>query len=193
MPRKIKYVPALYKIYDEILVNAVDQHTRYEATKGVKKVTSININIDQENGTIEVINNGEGIDIVMMKEHNMYPPELIFGCLLTSSNYDENEQKVTGGKNGYGAKLANIFSTEFIVETVDHNRCKKYLQVFNNNMSEKGKPKITTYKQEPFTRIKFSPDFQRFGMTNLDDDAFNLMKKRALDVASWLERCCRLF
>jgi len=183
---KIRYVPALYKIFDEILVNAVDQHTRCETTKGVKQVTEMSVNISQENGTIEVINNGEGIDIMMMKEHQMYPPELIFGCLLTSSNYDEKEQKVTGGKNGYGAKLANIFSTEFIVETVDHNRKKKYLQTFNDNMSKKTKPIITPYTDEPFTRIQFSPDFKRLGMTYLEDDAFQLMKKRVFDVAAWV-------
>lgn len=27
--------------------------------------------------------------------------------------------QVTGGRNGYGAKLANIFSTEFVIETCD--------------------------------------------------------------------------
>jgi DNA topoisomerase II len=43
----------------------------------------------------------------------MYVPELIFGHLLTGSNYDDDEQKVTGGRNGYGAKLANIFSSSF--------------------------------------------------------------------------------
>jgi DNA gyrase/topoisomerase IV subunit B len=32
---------------------------------------------------------------------------------LTSSNYDDDQKKMTGGRNGYGAKLANIYSTEF--------------------------------------------------------------------------------
>ena len=68
----------------------------------------------------------------------MYVPELIFGHLLTSSNYNDNEKKVTGGRNGYGAKLANIFSQEFIVETCDGSRELQYKQVFKNNMSEKG-------------------------------------------------------
>ncbi len=36
---------------------------------------------------------------------------------MTSSNYNDNKKKVTGGRNGFGAKLANIFSTEFTVET----------------------------------------------------------------------------
>ena len=31
-----------------------------------------------------------GIDVAMHKEHNMWVPEMIFGELLTSTNYDDN-------------------------------------------------------------------------------------------------------
>ena len=57
------------------------------------------------------------------EKEKIYVPELIFGHLLTGSNFDDTMRKVTGGRNGLGAKLANIFSSEFIVETVDsgHN------------------------------------------------------------------------
>ena len=51
----------------------------------------------------------------MHSEHGCYVPELIFGHLLTGSNFDDDEKKTTGGRNGYGAKLANIFSTRFTV------------------------------------------------------------------------------
>jgi DNA topoisomerase-2 len=54
---------------------------------------------------------------IIMIEHNVYIPELIFGHLLTSSNYDDSIKKVTGGRNGYGAKLTNIFSKKFTLET----------------------------------------------------------------------------
>ena len=70
----------------------------------------IKVEINIENGYISVWNNGKGIPIEIHKEHKCYVPELIFGQLLTSSNYDDDEQKVTGGRNGFGAKLANIFS-----------------------------------------------------------------------------------
>lgn len=73
---------------------------------------------------ISVWNNGKGIPVVMHKEHNMFVPEMIFGHLLTSSNYDDQEKKVVGGRNGYGAKLTNIFSKKFIVECNDHNTKK---------------------------------------------------------------------
>ena len=65
----------------------------------------------------------------MHKTEKMYVPELIFGTLLTSSNYNDEERKVTGGRNGYGAKLCNIFSTEFTVETASKESGKLFKQV----------------------------------------------------------------
>ena len=92
--KSISYIPGLYKIFDEVLVNAIDQHVRIENDKNFKnKVTTIKVNFDVENNIISVYNNGEGIPIVEHKEHNVWVPELIFGHLLTSSNYDKNEKK----------------------------------------------------------------------------------------------------
>ncbi len=90
---------------------------------------------------ISVENDGNGIDIVMHSKENVYVPEMIFGQLLTSTNYSK-EDKTWGGKNGYGAKLANIFSTEFTVETVDSTRNKIYTQTWKNNMKERQDPVI---------------------------------------------------
>ena len=115
--RKVTYVPGLYKIFDEIVVNAADNKQR-DAT-----MTMLKIEIDQEKGRLSVMNDGKGIPCVMHKEHNVYVPELIFGHLLAGSNFNDEKKKTVGGRNGYGAKLANIFSTEFIVETAD--RCAR--------------------------------------------------------------------
>jgi DNA topoisomerase-2 len=90
---------------------------------------TIKVEIDQENNSISVWNNGRGIPVEIHKTEGIYVPELIFGHLLTSSNYDDNQKKVTGGRNGYGAKLANIFSTQFIIETADSVTGKKFKQV----------------------------------------------------------------
>uniref|UniRef100_A0A0N5A607 DNA topoisomerase (ATP-hydrolyzing) n=1 Tax=Parastrongyloides trichosuri TaxID=131310 RepID=A0A0N5A607_PARTI len=103
--REIAYVPGLYKIFDEILVNAADNKQRD------KKMNLIKVDINKETNTISVFNNGKGIPVVLHKEEKIYVPELIFGTLLTSSNYNDDEKKTTGGRNGYGAKLCNIFST----------------------------------------------------------------------------------
>ncbi|CAG8482548.1 2580_t:CDS:10 [Diversispora eburnea] len=144
---------------------------------------TIRVNIDKEQNVISVYNNGKGIPIEIHKEEGIYVPELIFGHLLTSSNYNDDEKKVTGGRNGYGAKLTNIFSTEFIVETANKGIKKKYHQVFKNNMSITEKPKITSYSKDEYTKITFKPDLSKFNLTELTDDIISLLQKRVYDLA----------
>ena len=192
--KNIKYIPGLYKIFDEVLVNAIDQHVRTENDeKIVNKVNLIKVNFDVENNLISVYNNGEGIPIVEHKDHNIWVPELIFGNLLTSSNYDKNEKKITGGKNGYGAKLANIFSKTFKIETVDSERKLKYVQIFEKNMTIKGTPIITKSTAKSYTIIEFSPDLERFGIDKLDDDTLLLMKKRVIDITACTNKNVSVF
>ncbi|KAJ3062103.1 DNA topoisomerase 2, partial [Podochytrium sp. JEL0797] len=179
--RNISYVPGLFKIFDEILVNAADNKIRDPT------MNSIKVTIDTENNRISILNNGRGVPIEMHAKEQVYVPELIFGHLLTSSNYDDSEKKVTGGRNGYGAKLCNVFSTEFVVETGDKKKGKKYKQKFSKNMSVKGEPSVTTSKTEDFTRITFKPDLAKFGMTHLDEDITALFKKRAYDMAGCIQ------
>jgi DNA topoisomerase-2 len=174
--RVITYVPGLYKIFDEILVNATDH------SANCHEVTNIKVTIEEDTGLITVFNDGEGIPVVLHSEHKIYVPELIFGNLLTSSNYDDNDQRVTGGRNGFGAKLANIYSNSFEIETVDSTRKKKYIQKFTKNMTEKGKPKITTVKSsKSYTKITFEPDLSKFGLEKLDKDNISIMEKRVFD------------
>ncbi|CAO3697543.1 unnamed protein product [Rhizopus stolonifer] len=180
--KKISYVPGLYKIVDEILVNAADNKIRDPSMSYIK------VEINRAENFISIENNGNGIPVTMHKKENIYVPEMIFGHLLTSSNYDDDEKKVTGGRNGYGAKLCNIFSTEFTVETADTEHQLKYKQVFQNNMTVKNKPSITknTRKQQ-FTRISFKPDLAKFSMNEMDEDFEALIKKRVYDLAGCLE------
>jgi DNA topoisomerase-2 len=192
--KNIKYIPGLYKIFDEVLVNAIDQHVRTEHDpKIINKVNTIKVNFDNNNNSIEIYNNGEGIPIVEHKEHNVWIPELIFGHLLTSSNYDKNEKKITGGKNGYGAKLANIFSKTFKIETVDAERQLKYVQTFEKNMTIKNSPIITKCTSKPYTIIQFSPDLERFGISKIDDDTLMLMKKRVIDITACTNKNVSVF
>ncbi|XP_024882454.1 DNA topoisomerase 2 isoform X2 [Temnothorax curvispinosus] len=176
--KEIRYVPGLYKIFDEILVNAADNKQRDS------KMDMIKIDIDSENNTISVWNNGKGIPVVIHKDENMYVPTMIFGHLLTSSNYDDEEEKVTGGRNGYGAKLCNIFSHRFTVETAtkEYKKCLK--QTWGNNMGKASEPRIKDYYGEDFTKVTFSPDLTKFKMQSLDDDIVSLMSRRAYDVAA---------
>ncbi|KAG6857673.1 DNA topoisomerase 2, partial [Tephrocybe sp. NHM501043] len=173
-----KYVPGFLKIVDEILVNAADNKINDD------KMDSLKVNIDVEEGIISVYNNGRGIPIEIHSKEKIYIPELIFGHLLAGSNYDDNEKKLVGGRNGYGAKLANIFSHEFTLETADKNSQQKYKQTWTKNMSVCGKAKITkNVKGEEYTRVTFRPDLERFGMEKIDSDTAALLRKRVFDMA----------
>ncbi len=184
VPKKINYIPALYKIFDEIIVNARDETERTSECDTIK----VHIDKDEENKKyfISVYNNGKGIPVTKHEEEKIMTPELIFCVLLTSSNYDENEQKTTGGKNGYGAKLVNIFSKKFVIETLDPENGKKYVQVCTDNMNTIEKPTITSSKnKQGYVKITFIPDYERFGIEDLSDDMIALFKKRTYDLA-----CC---
>ena len=193
--KSINWVPALYKIFDEIIVNAIDNHTRTKREKEnnlkkmVRVMSKLEVCIDKETGIISVLNNGEGIEVKKIdteKKKGIYVVELIFGELLTSENFkDGTEKKVTGGKNGYGAKLTNIFSNEFTVESVDRREHLLYKQTWTQNMEKKSEPDITAYNGEPYTKITFLPDYKRFGLENLTDDLYNIFIKRVYDCALW--------
>ena len=175
--REVKIVPGLLKIFDEILVNAADNKVRDPSMK------KIEVTIKPEENLIEVKNDGKGIPIEKHEKEKIYIPELIFGHLLTSSNYDDNEKKVTGGRNGYGAKLCNIFSTEFVLETADPKIGKKYIQKWESNMNVTHPPQITSYKKGPsYTKVSFKPDLARFNMKELDKDILGVMYRRVYDI-----------
>jgi DNA topoisomerase-2 len=185
----IKFSQGKYKIFDEIITNARDSSVRDKSCK------NISVNLDRKTGYITVWNDGSGIPVCIHKDHNIYVPELIFGNLLTSQNYNQ-KGKTVGGKNGYGAKLTNIYSTEFIVETVSYNdtdinnkKRKKvfYKQKFSNNMSITEKPEIKTDINQStitYTKITYLPDYKRFEMSGMSDDMYKLLIKRCYDVAA---------
>lgn len=176
----IRYVPGLYKIFDEILVNSRDRRCIDPTCDTIK------VYIDKEKNTISVLNNGTGIDVVEHSEHKMYVPEMLFGEFLTSTNYDDTQKRTTGGRNGYGAKLTNAYSKFFSIETVDGTRKLKFYQEFTNNMAQRTKPKITELNGEKvstYTKITFQPDLARFKLKELTDDIIALMSKRVIDIA----------
>ncbi|XP_023281225.1 DNA topoisomerase 2-beta [Seriola lalandi dorsalis] len=158
-------------------VNAADNKQRD------KNMTAIKITIDPESNTISIWNNGKGIPVVEHKDEKMYVPALIFGHLLTSSNYDDDEKKVTGGRNGYGAKLCNIFSTKFTVETACKEYRHSFKQTWQNNMTKTSDPKIKFFDGDDFTCVTFQPDLSKFKMEKLDKDITALLTRRAYDVA----------
>lgn len=110
--RKVSVAPGLLKIFDEILVNAADNYMRARESKSPTPMTHLKVVIDQDAGMISVWNNGPGIPIELHPEHKKIIPEMIFGDLRAGENFHDNQEKLWGGRNGYGAKLTNIFSSK---------------------------------------------------------------------------------
>ena len=175
--------PGLVKIFDEILVNAIDQYSLHP-----KKVSEIQVIVSGD-GSILIQNSGVSIPI---KKHEtekgtdgkpIWIPELIFGHLLTSSNYNDSEQRVTGGRNGYGAKLANVFSSKFWIKISDGK--KVYNQTWEANMSRCGPPVIETRSEPVCVCIGFVPDWPRFGGSA---DFIRVAETRTWDAAMWCSK-----
>lgn len=181
----IEYNPGLYKLFDEAIVNARDHVVRMiQSTGENKKNVSLIETTISDDGSISIMNDGNGIDIVKHPENNMWVPEMIFGHLRTSTNYNKDEKKIVGGKNGFGIKLVFIWSSYGRVETIDHVRGLKYTQEFTNNLDTIGKPSVTKNKGKPYTKITFNPDYARLGLTNLTPQIISLLKKRVYDIAA---------
>jgi DNA gyrase/topoisomerase IV subunit B len=205
---KIKYIGGLYKIFDEILVNTIDHITRLkeEQTKNVENpmmITKVNmtkvikIDLNKETGEVSVYNDGDGIDIE--KKDEIYIPEMIFGHMMSSSNFDDTQERVIGGQNGIGAKACNIFSRYFRLETIDAKRKLRYEQEFSNNMKDKTVPIISKYTKYPYTKIVYKPDFNKFKnahgepVLSLSDDMYKLFVKRIYDMCALTPNTVKIY
>ena len=183
--KEINYIPGLFKLFDEGIVNSRDHVVRMEQNKDENCIPVTNIEVTiTEDGTITIMNDGNGIDVAEHPEYKIWIPELIFGHLRTSTNYDKTEKKIVGGKNGFGFKLVLIWSTFGSIETVDHKRGLKYCQEFSQNLDIIHKPTITKCKTKPYTKVTFKPDYQRLGLEGLTEDMICLLKRRVFDIAS---------
>lgn len=70
-------VPGLYKIFDEILVNAADNKIRDP------KMDTLKVTVDKETGTVSVFNNGRGIPIEMHSVcYSAFSVEIINGLTI---------------------------------------------------------------------------------------------------------------
>ena len=184
--KSIEYIPGLYKLFDEGVVNCRDHVIRMIQSPLLDKKFVTNIEIEvKEDGTIVMENDGNGIDVAKHPEYKIWIPELIFGHLRTSTNYNTDEKKIVGGKNGFGFKLVLIWSKYGYIETIDHVRGLKYTQEFKDNLNEICEPKVTKIKSnKPYTKIVFKPDYERFGIQGITNDMYGLLKKRTFDIAA---------
>jgi DNA topoisomerase II len=172
--KEVDFNPGFFTCFNEILTNASDHYIRTGQVKYIK------VNISSDSITIE--NDGPGIPVEIHKKENIYIPELVFGNFLTSENFDDSINRTWGGRNGYGAKLTNVFSTKFIIETADGK--KKYTQSFTNNMEKKSKPSIAKSVKN-YTKITYYPDFEKFGLTEITEEIKSIFLKRIIDIAAY--------
>ena len=220
--KEIQMIPGLYKLFDEGIVNCRDHVVRMQqqqqqqplttctvdasadastgaaaataATVADIPVTEIDVGISAD-GIITMTNNGNGIDVAKHPEENIWIPELIFAHLRTSTNYDKEEKKKRGGKNGFGIKLVFIWSSWGKIETVDHVRGLKYTQEFADNLSVIHPPKITKYTKKPYTTISFKPDYKRLGLEpsgGLTADMLHLFQRRVYDIAAVTDKSVKV-
>lgn len=172
--RKLTYNPAFLKIFDEIVSNAVDEHRRNP------KLNEIEVTIDPVNNSVCIRDNG-GIPVVKHAEHDEWIPELIFSNLKAGSNFNDDEERLVAGTNGVGSTLTNIFSKMFRIETADKKNV--FVQTFSNNMRQRSEA-VVAKSREGFTEIFFEPDLERFGMSKIDSDHIQIMRKRCIDLAA---------
>ena len=188
--KNIQFVPALFKLFDEGIVNCRDHAIRMAKAVEEKVENSINVSYidviieEKDGGIITMLNDGNGIDVALHPETKLWIPEMIFGHLRTSTNYDKTEKKIVGGKNGFGFKLVLIWSMYGSIETVDHIRGLKYFQEFKENLNIINPPVITKHKGKPYTKITFRPDYARLGLEGLTEDMISLFRKRVYDIAA---------
>lgn len=163
------------KIFQEIIVNASDEYMRDP------KCNHIDVTVE---GTTVTISNNKCIPVIKHDEEGIWLIELIFGHLLTSSNFDDDTTRYTGGRNGYGAKLTNIFSKRFTVTSCDPVNNLEYSQTWRNNMSICDEPVIKKYrlKSGKFT-VSFDPDMSRVPSFQIDS-----LKEIAIDSGLWVPK-----
>lgn len=179
----IQTSPGILRVFIEVLSNAIDNVQRSKSTS--TKCTYINVNIDPETGKTEIINDGDVIPIDVNNDENMYNHSLIFGNLLTSSNYNDDDERLLSGRFGLGVKLTNIFSNSFTVQGVDPLAKKKLIQTWTRNMKQTDGPIVTdeTAIKKGYTKVSYYLDFKRFGLESYTQDIINQYMKYVIDTA----------
>lgn len=198
------HTPALFKIIDEGLVNASDHKKEHELeAKAVDRVSRISLDFDPASGKFVIENDGPGIPVVLHEGataaagHDVYVPEVAFAMFLAGRNMEKPPDSVKGGINGIGAKLINVHSAFFVVETVGENEqgvLTFYIQAFRDRMRVREAPKVfgirsadarklSADRKRPHTRITFTPAFKELGYA-LDANG-RLAPQDAADIEAW--------
>ena len=184
--REVKYIPAFLKINSEVLDNSIDAIIRDRSGKG--KIKGV---MEDESITIE--DNGPGIpvikkDIKDIKDAKMsseekkrisetYLPEIAWTRLFSGSNFNNSDDKTTIGSHGLGSKCTSIFSKKFVGVSNDG---KKICKVVTKNNLESVDSTVSDSTGESGVKVKFTPDFARFGLEKVEDVYKELVRQRLI-------------
>ncbi|MBL4702378.1 MAG: hypothetical protein JKX85_14095, partial [Phycisphaeraceae bacterium] len=181
-----EHVPAVLKVIDEGLVNASDHAKEHAGARKKDRVTEVSLDYDRATGRATIRNDGPGIPIV---EHAgatealgraTYVPEVAFAVFLAGRNMEKPPDCIKGGVNGIGAKLMNVHSTEFELETCCGGQL--YTQRFEDRMRVRHEPAIERTKRKDFTRVSFVPAYRTFGY---DYPAGELTETDGAEIEAW--------
>ena len=193
--REVDWNPGLERIFTEILSNAIDNKWKEPPA------TYIKVTLDRETGEIEVENDGRGIAVEKQTyrvknrrtgkviEEELYPGEVAFGDDCSSSNYKDGQQRKTSGRNGIGAKAANVFSASFRVACRDADAHRLFEQAYERNGQDVAEPTVKRdARKTHMVRVRFLPDYPRFGYSQNPlregyEDVFSLFALRAYEAA----------
>lgn len=184
--KRFSTVSAFLQCFEEILMNAVDRISAVHESGSpiVNRTKTIKITVSADEITVH--NDDDGISSELVDKYGVHAPELIFAHLRSSSNYEDSNKRLNSGKFGLGAKITNVFSTKFSVETICPTGVK-YKQTFENNMSVINKPSITKFASgKPYTKVTFAPDFARLNMmpAKITPDVQGILRRRCFEVCA---------
>lgn len=178
----VKFSPAILRIFVEALSNAIDNVERSKKTK--TPCTKIKISINEKTGETSIWNDGDIVPVEIDKDEKCYIHSMIFGQLLTGSNYDDEEERIISGRNGIGIKAVNIFSKIFRVTGCDPVNEKILVQEWNNNMKNTKGPVVKNTKlKKGYTEVMWIPDFNIFDLDCYTKDITRLYTRYVLDAA----------
>uniref|UniRef100_A0A6C0H2X4 DNA topoisomerase (ATP-hydrolyzing) n=1 Tax=viral metagenome TaxID=1070528 RepID=A0A6C0H2X4_9ZZZZ len=176
--------PAILRVFVEALSNAIDNVERSRKTK--TPCTRIKVSLNSDTGETSIWNDGDVVPIEKDTEQDCYNHSMIFGQLLTGSNYDDEEERVVSGRNGLGIKLTNVFSKKFSVKGCDPKAKKLLSQTWSRNMRDTTGPEISKETQscKGYTEVTWTPDFEHFGLKKgYTEDIIKLYSRYVIDAA----------
>jgi DNA topoisomerase-2 len=173
--QKISYIPALVKIFSEILDNAID-----ESRRAPEILDSVRVYFEDD-GTIIVQDNGRGIPVEVHPQTGKYVAETIFSNLRAGSNFNDEDDQQLIGTNGVGSTLTNVLSSSFKIESCDGKKVLR--QEFWNGMRDRSEPVIKPDNKNR-TKITFKPDYEFFKQSGLTEGNCLRMMKKVVDAAA---------